>query len=62
MKKRKEERRGLLQTEATGQAVRMKSAEYLNTKYKEDQIVNIVKIMINQTTKYEFNKSKGSKL
>ena len=37
------------------------TAEYLNTKYKEGQIVNIVKITINQTTKYEFNKSKGSK-
>jgi len=42
-------------------AVIIKTAEYLNTKCKEDQIVNIVKITINQTTKYEFNKSKGSK-
>jgi len=43
----------------------MKSAEYLKTKYKDDQIVNIVKIMTNQTTKsnsYEFNKSKCSKV
>ena len=50
---KKEELRGLLQTEATYKAVIIRTAEYLNTKHKEDQIVNIVKITINQTIKYD---------
>jgi len=39
----KEEGRGLLQIEATYQAEIINIAEYLNTKYKTDQFVNIVK-------------------
>ena len=49
MYKRKEEGRGLLQTEVTYKAVIIRTAEYLDTKHKEDQIVNIVKITLNQT-------------
>jgi hypothetical protein len=39
----------------------IKTAEYLNTKYKEDQIVNIFRITINQTTKYESTNQKAAK-
>ena len=35
---------------------KIKTAEYLVTKHKEDQIVNIVKITINQATKYDSTK------
>ena len=41
--KRKEEARELVQTEAAYNAEIINIAEYLNTNYKEDQIVNIVK-------------------
>ena len=41
--KRKEGRRGLLQVEAAYKAQIINIAEYLNTKYKEDQF-NIVKV------------------
>ena len=41
--KRKEGGRGLLQVEATYKAEIINIAEYLNTNYKEDQFVNIVK-------------------
>jgi hypothetical protein len=34
--------RGLIQTEAAYKAEMINIAEYLNTKYKEDQFVNIV--------------------
>jgi hypothetical protein len=42
--KRKEGGRGLIQVEATYKAEIINIAEYLNTKYKEDQFVNIVKV------------------
>jgi hypothetical protein len=35
---------GLLQAEAAYKAEIINTAEYLNTKYKEDQFVNIVKV------------------
>jgi hypothetical protein len=41
--KRKEGGRGLVQVEAAYKAAIINIAEYLNTKYKEDQFVNIVK-------------------
>ena len=41
--KRKEEGRGLLQTEATNKAEIINTVEYLNTNYKEDYFVIIVK-------------------
>jgi hypothetical protein len=41
--KRKEEERGLVQVEAAYKAEIINIAEYLNTKYKEDQFENIVK-------------------
>ena len=41
--KRKGEGRGLLQIEATYEAKIITIAEYLNTKCREDQLVNIVK-------------------
>jgi hypothetical protein len=41
--KRKEGGRGLVQVEAAYKTEISKIAEYLNTKYKEDQFVNIVK-------------------
>ena len=41
--KRKEEGRGLVQVEAVYKAEIINIAEYLNTNYKEDQFVNIVK-------------------
>jgi hypothetical protein len=41
---RKEGRRGLVQVEAAYKAEIINIAEYLNTKYKEDQFVNIVKV------------------
>jgi hypothetical protein len=41
--KRKEEGRGLVQAEAAYKAEIINIAKYLNTKYKEDQFVNIVK-------------------
>jgi len=41
--KKKEDGRGLLQTEATYKAEIIKIAEYLKTEYTEDQFVNIVK-------------------
>ena len=44
--------RGLLQIEATHKAEIINIAEYLNTKYKEDQFVNTVKSHIsNQPNK-----------
>jgi hypothetical protein len=43
--KRKERGRGLIQTEATYKAEIIYIAEYLNTKYKEDQFVHTVKSM-----------------
>ena len=42
--KRKEEGRGLVQVEAAYKAEIINTAEYLNTKYKEDQFFNIVKV------------------
>jgi hypothetical protein len=42
--KRKEGRRGLVQVETAYKAEIINIAEYLNTKYKEDQFVNIVKV------------------
>ena len=42
--KRKEGGRGMVQTEAAYKAEIVNIAEYLNTKYKEDQFVNIVKV------------------
>ena len=41
--KRKEGERGLVQVEAACKAEIINLAEYINTKYKEDQFVNIVK-------------------
>ena len=41
--KRKEGGRGLAQVEAMYKAEIINIAEYLNTNYKEDQLVNIVK-------------------
>jgi len=41
--KRKEGGRGLIQIEAAYKAEIVNIAEYLNTNYKEDQFVNIVK-------------------
>jgi len=41
--KRKEGGKGFLQTEATYKAEIINMAEYLKTKYTEDQFVNIVK-------------------
>jgi predicted GNAT family acetyltransferase len=41
--KRKEEGRGLVQAEATYKAEIINISEYLNTKYKEDQFVKVVK-------------------
>ena len=41
--KRKEEGRGLVQIEAAYKAEIINIAEYINTNYKEDQFVNIVK-------------------
>ena len=41
--KRKEGGRGLVQVEAAYRAEIINTAEYLNTNYKEDQFVNIVK-------------------
>jgi bisphosphoglycerate-dependent phosphoglycerate mutase len=41
--KRKEGRRGLLQTEVACKEQIINTAEYLNTKYAEDQFVNIFK-------------------
>jgi hypothetical protein len=42
--KRKEGGRGMVQVEAAYKAEIINTAEYLNTKYKEDQFVNIVKV------------------
>jgi len=42
--KRKERGRGLVQAEAAYKAEIINIAEYLNTKYKEDQFVNIVNV------------------
>jgi hypothetical protein len=42
--KRKEGGRGLVQVEAAYKAKTINIAEYLKTKYKEDQFVNIVKV------------------
>jgi hypothetical protein len=42
--KRKEGGRGLVQGEAAYKAEIVNITEYLNTKYKEDQFVNIVKV------------------
>jgi hypothetical protein len=42
--KRKEGGRGLVQAEAAYKAEIINIAQYLNTKYKEDQLVNIVKV------------------
>jgi hypothetical protein len=42
--KRKEGGRGLVQVQAAYKAEIINIAEYLNTKYKEDQFVNIVKV------------------
>ena len=42
--KRKEGRRGLVQVEAAYKAEIINIKGYLNTKYKEDQFVNIVKV------------------
>ena len=42
--KRKEGGRGLVQAEAAYRAEIINIAEYLNTKYKEDQFVKIVKV------------------
>ena len=41
--KRKEDGRGLVQIEAAHKAETINIAEYLNTNYKEGQVVNIVK-------------------
>ena len=41
--KKKEEGRGLVQFAAAYKAETINIAEYLNTNYKEDQFVNIVK-------------------
>jgi len=41
--KRKEGGRGLVQVEAAYKARLINIAEYLNTKYKQDQFLNIVK-------------------
>ena len=41
--KRKEGGRGLVQVEAAYRSETINIAEYLNTKYKEDQFINIVK-------------------
>jgi len=41
--KRKEGGRGLVQTEAPYKAAIINIAEYLNTNYKEDQFINVVK-------------------
>jgi len=41
--KRKEEGRGLVQIKAAYKAEIINTAEYLNTNYKEDEFVNIVK-------------------
>ena len=46
--KRKEGRRGLLQTEAMYKAEVINTAEYLNTKYIEDQFLNIKSHKSNQ--------------
>ena len=43
--KRKEGGRGLVQVEAEYKTEIINIAEYLNTNYKEDQFVNIVKTM-----------------
>ena len=43
--KRKEGGRGLVQVEAAYKAEIINTAEYLNTNYKEDQFINIVKTM-----------------
>ena len=42
--KKKEGGRGLVQVEAAYKVEIINIAEYLNTKYKEDQFVNIVKV------------------
>jgi ElaB/YqjD/DUF883 family membrane-anchored ribosome-binding protein len=42
--KRKEGEGGLVQVEAAYKAEIINIAEYLNTKYKEDQFVNVVKV------------------
>ena len=53
--KRKEGRRGLVQIEAAYKAKIMNIAEYLNTNYKKNQFVNIVKSQKKHSTKYELN-------
>ena len=53
--KRKEGERGLLQIEAAYKAKIMNIAEYLNTNYKKNQFVNIVKSQKKHSTKYELN-------
>jgi len=55
--KRKEGGRGLVQVEAAYKAEIINIAEYLNTKCKEDQFVNVNK----HTTKYELNTQVSSK-
>ena len=40
--KRKGGRRGLLQTEATYKAEMVNTAEYMNTQFAEDQVLNLV--------------------
>jgi hypothetical protein len=52
--KRKKGGRGLVQVEAAYKAEIINVGEYLNTKYKEDQFVNIVKAH-ESTPKYELN-------
>ena len=49
--KRKEDGRGLLQIKATYKAEIINTADYLNTKYIEDQFVNIVRRQRKQTNK-----------
>ena len=51
--KRKEGGRGLVQIAAAYIAEIINIAEYLNTNYKEDQFVNIVKSHEKHSTKYE---------
>ena len=52
--KRKEGGRGLVKSEAAYKTVIINIEEYLNTNYKEDQFVNIVKSH-ESTTKYELS-------
>jgi hypothetical protein len=58
-RKSKERGKGLLLTEATCRAETINITKYLNTKYKEDQLGNIAKVIANNHKINNLNSNKG---